>query len=155
MSEIGADANEQSAIEGLVKAHRMQRLTPNNDSVVSLNLGAVDPDLVTRVNAETGIDLSGLQDTIDTRQINHVFRGHGPGNEKDPAQVPISPEAIATYRHVVRNFDHITSVRQKKGRGVSLQFEKAINGDAVVVQQVRKGKEEFALFTMWIRRRNN
>ena len=155
LSEISPDANEQSAIQGLINVHRKQRLTPNDDSVVSLNLGPVDPELAKRVKVETGIDISGLHDTIDTKQINHVFRRHGPGKEKDPGQLPVSPEAIATYRHVVRNFDRLTAVRKRKGSGATLQFEKDINGVAVVVQQVRKGKKEFALFTMWIKRRNN
>ena len=62
---------------------------------------------------------------------------------------------IATYRQVVRNFDRITAVRRTKGSGATLQFEKNINGVAVVVQQVRKGKEEFAFFTMWIKRRSS
>ena len=37
--------------------------------------------VVANKNGDTGVDVSGLDDAIDTGQITHAFNSHGPGND--------------------------------------------------------------------------
>ncbi|MEQ8195322.1 MAG: hypothetical protein RIB59_12625 [Rhodospirillales bacterium] len=116
-----------------------------------MRLGKVDPAFAARVKADTGIDLSGLEEAIDTAQVQHAFNKHGPGNEQDRRQEPISPEAISVYRDAVRNYDKVKARRSKKS-GMTLTFEKRVDGVIVVVEQVRTGQGTFSFFDMWIKK---
>ena len=96
------------------------------------------------------VDVSGLRHAIDTIQISKAFKKHGPGNEKHPNQIPISPEAVAVYLDVVGNYDAIIDVRPKAG-ATNITFEKAVDGVVVVVEQVRTEQNTLSFFNMWIR----
>lgn len=98
------------------------------------------------------VDVAGLRHAIDTSQITHAFNGHGPGNETDPDNEPISPEAIAAYLEVVKNYDRISGVRAVGGT-TRIKFEKRVDGLVVVVEQARTTEKTLAFLTMWIERK--
>ena len=110
----------------------------------------MDAEFASRLKAETGIDLSGLRQSIDTIQVRHTLKNHGEGREIHPEQLPVTADAISAYRRVVENYDKVT-VRPKK-TGTTLTFEKRVDGVVVVVQQIHKEVGELAFFDMWIKK---
>ena len=150
--QFRSGASGEDAIEGLADAVFSDVLNLPEDRVVEIRLGQVSDQLVARVEAETGIDLTGMDHAIDTLQMRHANAGHGPGNEMQPDQEAISPEALSTYLRVVEGHDRISSSRSKT-TGETITFEKDIDGVVVVVEQVRRGANTFSFHTMWIKKK--
>ena len=90
---------------------------------------------------------------MDTQGVTHAFRNHGPGNEPDRSQNPISPETVSVYLEVVENFDRVEKPRQISGGTITISYEKAINGKIVVVEEIRKRQKTLSFLSMWIKPR--
>jgi hypothetical protein len=151
-NDIRPGASDIDAIQGFVEAHRGGKLAERGKQAVELRLGKVDPAFAARVKADTGIDLSGLEEAIDTAQVQHAFSRHGPGNERSKDQESISPEAVSIYRDAVRNYDRVSSSYSKE-KGVTLKFEKDIDGVMVVIEQARTGRGTLSFYSMWIKKK--
>ena len=149
--DFRAGASDVDVIQGLAEAVYSGALTSEEPKTVQVDLGPVDAAWAARVKADTDVDLSGMIDVIDSSAIRHVRGNHGPGNETAVDHEPVTPDAIAVYRHAVRTYDRITKVRHRGG--VRIRFEKDVDGVVVVVEQARTQEGTVALLTMWIERR--
>ncbi len=150
--QFRSGASGEDAIEGLADAVFSDVLNLPDDRVVEIRLGRVSDQLVARVEAETGIDLTGMDHAIDTLQLRHANAGHGPENENQSDQEPLSPEVLSTYVQVVENSDRISKTR-KKGGGNTIRFEKDVNGVIAVVEQVRQSANTLSFYSMWIKKK--
>ena len=150
--QFRSGASGEDAIEGLADAVFSDVLNLPEDRVVEIRLGQVSDQLVARVEAETGIDLTGMDHAIDTLQMRHANAGHGPENENQADQEPLSPEVLSMYVQVVENSDRISKTR-KKGGGNTIRFEKDVNGVIAVVEQVRRSANTFSFHGMWIKKK--
>ncbi len=150
--QFRSGASGEDAIEGLADAVFSDTLNLPKDRVVEIRLGRVSDQLAVRVEAETGIDLAGMDHAIDTQQLRHANTGHGPENENQADQEPLSPEVLSMYVQVVENSDRISKTR-KKGGGNTIRFEKDVNGVIAVVEQVRRSANTFSFHGMWIKKK--
>ncbi len=150
--DLRPGAGNIEAIQSFVEAWKSGELLPSSQHVAQLNFEDVDDAWAERVKKDTGVDVAGLRHAIDTRQITHAFKNHGPGNEKDLDQIPITPEAVSVYLEVVESYDRV-SARPKKA-GTTLTFEKDIDGVIFVVEQVRLGKKTCRFSTCGLRKQN-
>ncbi len=151
--DLGEGVDEISAIEGFVESWREGKLLPNDqDFDAQLNLGPVGDGFADRLRRDTGIDVSGMEHALPTGQLRHAWQNHGPDGETSLDQEPISPEAISIYKRVVESYDRVSAPRRKK-TGITLTFEKDVNGAVVVVEQVRTADNRLAFFDMWIKTR--
>ena len=91
--------------------------------IAQLNLGPPSDNFVARVREKRGLDMSGIERSIDTNFTTTNFDTHGPGNEPNPGQLPVSAEAMAHYVEVVAGFDRVNS-RVRSDNSVTLTFEK-------------------------------
>ena len=148
-SEIEGATPEQ-AIEALTHAARGDELPTDDKHITELNLGEVINS--SEIAEATGLNVDGYSRSIDTAQISHAFRDHGPGTEDAPDQEPISAEAVSAYLDVVENPDRIIPRIRSKPKANRIRYEKRVNGHIVVVEEVRTGKRRLAFFTMWIKK---
>jgi len=79
--------------------------------------------------ARHGIDLRGRDLRLDASHARHIFAAHGPGNEKDPSQRPVTPLDIELLPHVWRDPDTV-----EKGRGKTLLFRKNLLGKVRIAE---------------------
>lgn len=154
LSDLGEDVEPEVAIEAFVRAARENRIVPSDQHVAQLVLPQVSNAAAARVKAKTSLDIATLRHVLDTGQIRHAFARHGPGNEINPEQVPITPEAVAIYLDVIENFDNVTARRNKSGRS-TIRYEKQVNGRVVIVEQIRTRENTLAFFSMWIKEAGN
>ncbi len=131
LEDFGPDADATEVIRAMAEARLVQAIR-SNEPAVQLNLEPVEDGWAARVKKDTtrlgkAVDVAGLRHAIDTVQIAHAFNDHAPGNESDPDNEPISPEAIAAYLEVVKNYDRIRTVRAKGGVA-RIAFEKRVDG---------------------------
>ena len=154
--DFGPEADAIEVIRAMAEARLVQAIR-SNEPEIQLNLENIEDAWAARVKKDTSrlgnaVDVTGLRHAIDTSQITHAFNGHGPGNETDPDNEPISPEAIAAYLEVVKNYDRISGVRVVGGT-TRIKFEKRVDGLVVVVEQARTTEKTLAFLTMWIEKK--
>ncbi len=151
--DFGPEADATEIIRAIAEARLVQAIR-SNEPAVQINLEPVEDGWAARVKKDTArlgkaVDVTGFRHVIDTLQISHAFNSHGPGNESDPDNEPISPEAMAAYLDVVKNYDGIKGVRVKGGVA-RIAFENRVDGLLVVVEQAQTKENTLAFFSMWI-----
>ena len=149
--QLRSGATAEDAIEGLTDTI-ISGSWPEPNQTIELRLRKVSEEFASRLNDETGVDVRGLEHTIDTQALNHALKGHGPETEQNPGQEPLSPEALSVYLDVVENYDRLAGMREKGGR-INISFEKDVNGVIVVVEQTRNRQGSLSFVTAWIRKK--
>ncbi|MBT3926210.1 MAG: hypothetical protein HOF33_04425 [Rhodospirillaceae bacterium] len=102
--------------------------------------------------AEFRKDIANKHYSIDIDRINHAFNSHGPGNETDEKNEPISVEDFAMVPDVLQDPDKVVFHNEYEGKGASLEYRRRINGWLVVVEMITsEGSElnEIQFRTMW------
>jgi len=127
---------------------------------IRLDFGTIDGELVAKIFAETGVDLTGFVISIDNYGIRHALERHG--DEKKEAtqgQVAVQKSAFHLLHLVLTEADSITyDPRQRNPNSPvveTLIFEKQIGNYHYVFKEVRrvqkKGKTNRLVFqTMFI-----
>jgi hypothetical protein len=92
-----------------------------------------------------------VEHTIDGYQVRHTLNQHGAiPKETQRQQTPITLEHIARYMDIVENPDRV-SYGATRNQTPAIRYTKEVNGKAVVVEEVRTGKDELAFFDMYIK----
>ena len=94
--------------------------------------------------AKHGIDLRGKELRLDAAHARHIHDRHGPGNETDPTQRPVTPLDVELFPQVWRDPD-----RSEKGHGGnSVIFWKHLLGEMrMVAVEDRRNPEEVVQVT--------
>jgi hypothetical protein len=117
-----------------------------------LRLGAVDAAQAVRVRDATGIDLQGFDHVMQTDEIRHVWRRHGPDGEAGDAR-PITMEDIARVPEWTATADRIRFDGTTHQGLPILRFERDLqDGRLAVIEEVRAGKNLLAFKTMYFER---
>ena len=107
-------------------------------------------DKLVKFAKKHGLNIDGYKHVIDNYSIKHILKQHGdPKKEAAKGQLPITEADIAKYRDIVENFDAVkTGGKTKQGRDTFV-YAKLYKDELYVVQEVRTGKNELALTTMY------
>lgn len=105
------------------------------------------------LSSQTGLDLNleGYKHTVDTYAIRHALKQHGdPVREAARGNVAITAADIAAIPDVLRAPDRIERVEQTNKIGnVLLRYVKKIGDTVIYVEEVRTGRRELAMQTMY------
>jgi hypothetical protein len=126
---------------------------PGGTGRVFTDLGAIaDPERLAR---ETGLtqDFSRFRHTIENDALKHAFRQHGdPLKEAPRGQIAITRADFDLLPEVLANPDLITHTgKNDLGRDL-IQYRKVVGEEIFYVQEVRAGRYELAMHTMWKRK---
>jgi len=106
-----------------------------------ISLGTATP----RAIASTAeLDLTGYELKMSADDIRHAMKAHGPGNETEADQTPVTKLDFEMVPEIWRNPDAVSV----KGR--SVQFSKALVGDVYVGEAIRSPKKPvLQVKTVW------
>ena len=114
-----------------------------------LNYSVVNPNEAAKLHQDLGIDLTGFTRSIDDSGINHVIKNHGNSKvEEARGQVAITKKHFKLIPSIIKNYDSIILETNKIGRPV-IRYRKNIGGSYYVVEEVRTGRKELSLQTLW------
>jgi hypothetical protein len=117
-----------------------------------VNINTVDENEAKILKAKTGFDLLGYKRVIDKSSINHVIKEHG--NEKTEAsrgQIAITKKDFELIPLIVKSQNVIYSGKTKAGLDCIL-YEIIIKNTYYYVEEIRKGKKELCLKSMYKRK---
>jgi hypothetical protein len=117
---------------------------------VSINV--VDELEATILKAKTGFDLLGFKRIIDKSSINHAIKEHGNAKtEASRGQIAITKKDFELIPQIVKSENVIYSGKSKAGIDCIL-YEIVINNTYYYVEEIRKGKKELCLKSLYKRK---
>ncbi|MCL2414400.1 MAG: hypothetical protein FWC94_04015 [Bacteroidales bacterium] len=108
----------------------------------------------------TGLDITTqYKHVVDKSGLNHAFGEHGHDSEKLRGQRKLTENDVLRIPEVITSYDSVKIPLNSKGEQIKsaqkntiIQYEKTFDdGTTYYVEEVRTGKKEFALATMWIK----
>ena len=152
---------EQKILEAKQKIKKI--LSADKDTSKGLVKEEILP--VSEKEAEILSKITGLNITtqykhiIDKSGLNHAFSAHGHDNEKLRGQRKLTENDILRIPEIITRYDCLKIPLNSKGEQIKssqqntiIQYEKTFDdGTTYYVEEVRTGKKEFALATMWIK----
>ena len=118
--------------------------TANDKKVVSVVSEQLRNDLSAQ-GLEIGEDYKHV---VDVSGIRHTMKQHGHIKEKKRGQVPIEAKDFALIENVVSSYDDVV-VEQTKSTPIIKYKKRLDDGTIVYVEEVRMGRGELALKTMY------
>ena len=117
---------------------------------VSINI--VDELEAAILKAKTGFDLLGFKRIIDKSSINHAIKEHGNvKTEASRGQIAITKKDFELIPQIVKSENVIYSGKSKAGIDCIL-YEIVINNTYYYVEEIRKGKKELCLKSLYKRK---
>lgn len=125
----------------------------------TVNLGKIEGKVIEDIKAVTGIDVSGYEQTISSRDIRHTDTGHGPIRRKGgrtigetaPDQVPIVEKDFRQVPDLYSSYDRITRGSPERGtNNPTIRYHKKDSDGTLVGVEVVVTKEKTLKFkTAW------
>lgn len=104
------------------------------------------------LKAKTDLDLSGYKRIIDKFGINHTLKEHGQEKtEKPRGLIPVTKEDFELIPEIVKSENVIYSGKSKLGLDCLL-YEAVIDDVYFYIEEVRKGRKELCIKTMYKRK---
>ena len=104
------------------------------------------------IEIKTGFKLVGFKRIIDKFGINHTLKNHGNEDiEKRRGQIAITEEDFELVPQIVKSQNIIYVSKNKMGNDIIL-YEAIINATFYYVEEVRKGRNELCMATMYKRK---
>jgi len=144
---IPATAQElDAAIRGLVELTYLDPGAPRR----RVAFGQVTPELARQISAATGLDLDGYIHVLDNYGVRHSRKEHSdPGAERRRGQEAVDDATFLLIPLVVLAPDSIEH-GGKSSTGLDVvRFKKRVNGNLVVVEEVRASKNLLAVVTVY------
>jgi hypothetical protein len=136
-----------------VKRH-VRRCIEGGTITLRLEAGRVSDANAEAVRAATGIDIRGYARVLDSGDIRHALRSHG-GHDREAkrGQAPLKPRDFALVGRIA-GMGKVVGKRGGGGGGAPTVRYRARIGryEYELVEQVRHGKRQVALKTLWKRR---
>ena len=116
-------------------------------------IGKVTEQQAKVIQDALGIDVSGYKHTIDKSEIGHIFNNHGDiKQEENRGQIAVNNDDFARIPEILANPDKI-EYSDKNDKGLeTITYTKAFNGTTYIIEEIRTGKKELALNTMYKRK---
>lgn len=90
---------------------------------------------------------------VDNNAIRHTLNHHGGEAEVARGQVPLTEEILLSIPEIVTHYDSLTTSKNRRGQDVILYSKTYDNGVTVYVEEVRSGRKELAMDTMYIQKK--
>lgn len=94
-----------------------------------------------------GVDVDGYYLELDANRLGHL--SDHIGDDGDPRNVPLTQEQAENLTSCIDDYDDVLDVVRHKDGGVRITLGKRINGHAVVVELVSKGRRSIQPVTAW------
>lgn len=107
---------------------------------------AMADDIAQKADFNIG-DLSGFYLELDANRLDHMTKHMD--DDGDPRNMPLSEEQMLRIPDYVDSYDNILDVVKRKDGSVRVYLGKKINGHAVVVELVSKGRRSLQPVTAW------
>ena len=123
-----------------------------NSANSKLQINVVDEDEAEFLELKTGFKLLGYKRIIDKFSINHTLKNHG--NIKTEAlrgQIAITDEDFELIPEIMLSKNIIHTSKNNMGNDLIL-YEAIIENTFYYVEEVRKGKKELCMTTMYKRK---
>lgn len=110
------------------------------------SLGVVPPEIASAISEASGgeIDVSEYERTVDGSAVRHIAKRHA--GDKDP----ITENDLRSLPVIISSPDSVR-IESRKGKLDRVISEKLINGQLVCVEEIRTGRSELALVTLYRR----
>ncbi|MCK8787099.1 hypothetical protein M0638_22240 [Roseomonas sp. NAR14] len=114
-----------------------------------MQLGTFEPNVIARVQADTGVDLTGLQHSIQSDELRHTWRRHGPGGAAGDA-TPLTREDIQRIGEYIATADRVILDGTTHQGLPTLRFEKDLPDRSVaVIEEVRTRRHILSFKSMY------
>jgi hypothetical protein len=138
----------KSEIKQLVEFAKNSK-SPENSK---LEIGIIDEFEAELIQIKTGFKLRGFKRIIDKFGINHTLKNHGNSTiENKRRQIAITEEDFELVPETVKSQNIIHVSKNKIGNDIML-YEAIINETFYYVEEVRKGRKELCMTTMYKRK---
>lgn len=114
----------------------------------ALRFGKLGEGAVAKVKA-AGLDLGGFDHVMQTSDVRHALREHGPGAKLQPGEIPLKPEDLARVPEIVETADRVDRGESKSGQGAVRFIKREADGTSFVVEEVHRGRNRLAFKTMY------
>ncbi len=138
----------QEEIEALIQFALTD--TTNKNKVVKL--GEIDALQAIAIENKTELNVSGYTRIIDVYGVKHTFKNHGdPITEAKRGQIAVTKEDFLLIPQIVLTENIIYSGKNKIGKDCLL-YEAIINDIFYYVEEIREGRKELAMNTLYKRK---
>jgi hypothetical protein len=111
-----------------------------------------------KILSATGINVAGYTHTIDKSGVNHSYNSHGQKRENLRGQRILANEDFLRIPEIIKEYDSVKRPLNQKGEYAKssngneliLYTKKFSDGSTYYVEEVRTGKKELAIATMWV-----
>lgn len=108
---------------------------------------------IQQIKEATGFDLSGYTRTMYSYGVNHAFKKHGnPKTEESRGQVAITEEDFELIPQIVANPDSIEFGEKNDLGNDLIKYSKIIGNQLFYVEEIRNGRKEVVLQTLYKRK---
>jgi len=90
---------------------------------------------------------------VDNNAIRHTLNHHGGSDESERGQIPLTEEAILLIPDIVLSYDSLITSKNRRGQDVILYTKNYEGGITIYVEEVRTGRKELAMDTMYIQKK--
>ncbi len=127
-------------------------INSRNSTNKKVEINIIDDLEATILKAKTGFNLLGFKRIIDKSSINHTMRLHGNiKTEASRGQIAITQKDFELIPKIVKSENVIYAGKSKLGIDCIL-YEAIINNTYYYVEEIRKGKKELCLKTLYKRK---
>jgi hypothetical protein len=110
----------------------------------------VTQNIAKKILEVSGIEVSGYQHSIDRTAVNHALNNHGGTSaEVNRGQLPINEEDMLLLPEVLTHPDNLYYAGKNKLGLDVIRYEKEINGNIIAFEEIRNGRKELALATVY------
>ncbi len=109
--------------------------------------GRVGDRMAGDIRTKGGIDVTGYYLELDANRLNHLsdhIRDDG-----DPRNIPLTREQVEDLTSYIDSYDEVLDVVKRKDGSVRVTLGKRINGHAIVVELISKGRRSIQPVTAW------
>ena len=127
-------------------------LTDKTNKNRVVRFGEIDDLQAIAIHDKTEIDVSGYTRIIDVYGVKHTFIQHGnPTTEAKRGQIAVTKEDFLLIPQIVLTENIIYSGKNKIGKDCLL-YEAIINDIFYYVEEIREGRKELAMTTLYKRK---
>ncbi|MEY4876382.1 MAG: hypothetical protein RL708_1531 [Bacteroidota bacterium] len=136
----------------LIKALVVFALTDKTTHNKVVKLGVITAKQAELIKAKTGFNLEGYERIVDKSGINHTIKNHSNARiEAARGQIAVTEKDFELIPEIVQSNNIIFSGKNKTGKNCLL-YEAKIGDTFYYVEEIRTGRKQLALQTMYKRK---